>query len=42
MNPLFTGDLTGEQWAQLGTSVGLWVVLPIVVGMRILRRAEVK
>ena len=36
------GSLTGEQWAQLGTSVGLWVALPVAVGMWLLRRAEVK
>ena len=42
MQPLFGGDLTGEQWAQLGTSVAVWVVLPLVVGILLLRRAEVK
>jgi hypothetical protein len=42
MEPLFTGSLTGEQWAQLGTSVGFWVVLPLAVGMWWITRAEVK
>ena len=42
MNPLFTGSLTGEQWGQLGTSLGVWVALPVLVGLLILRRAEVK
>lgn len=43
MNPLFMGSsLTGEQWAQLGTSVGVWVALPLVIGMWRLTRAEVK
>jgi ABC-2 type transport system permease protein len=42
MEPLFTGSLTGEQWAQLGASVGVWVVLPLTVGMWLLTRAEVK
>ena len=42
MEPLFTGSLTGEQWAQLGTSVSVWVVLPLVVGMWWITRAEVK
>ncbi len=42
-NALFTVEsMTGEQWAQLGTSVGLWVALPVAVGMLLLRRAEVK
>ncbi len=43
MNPLFLGkSLTGEQWAQLGTSVGVWVLLPLAIGMWRLSRAEVK
>lgn len=42
MEPLFTGSLTGEQWAQLGTSVSVWVVLPLAVGIWRLSRAEVK
>lgn len=42
MEPLFGGSLTGEQWAQLGTSVAVWVLLPLTVGMWLLTRAEVK
>ena len=42
MDPLFTGSLTGEQWAQLGTAVGVWVLLPLTLGMWRLTRAEVK
>ncbi|WP_347352994.1 ABC transporter permease [Intrasporangium sp.] len=43
MEPLFMGAaLTGQQWAQLGTAVGVWVLLPLVVGMWRLSRAEVK
>ncbi len=42
MQPLFGGSLTGEEWAQLGTSTAVWVVLPLVVGVALLRRAEVK
>ena len=42
MQPLFEGSLTGEQWAQLGTSVALWVVAPLAVGIWRLTRAEVK
>ncbi|HEX5969480.1 MAG TPA: ABC transporter permease subunit [Intrasporangium sp.] len=43
MNALFTVEsMTSEQWAQLGTSVGLWVALPVAVGMWLLHRAEVK
>jgi ABC-2 type transport system permease protein len=42
MQPLFTGSLTGEQWAHLGTSVAVWVLLPLAFGMWRLSRAEVK
>ena len=42
MNPLFEGSLTAAQWAHLGTSVAVWVVAPLAVGMWRLTRAEVK
>lgn len=42
MGALFEPNITGEQWAQLGVSTTVWVVLPLVVGMALLRRAEVK
>ena len=42
MQPLFEGSLTGEQWAHLGTSVAVWVVLPLAVGIWRLSRSEVK
>lgn len=40
--PLFNGPVTTEQWAQFGTSVAVWVVLPLVVGMWRLSRTEVR
>jgi ABC-2 type transport system permease protein len=42
--PLFRGggDLTTEQWAQSLTSTLIWVVLPLVVGLIRVARAEVK
>ena len=41
--PLFDGtDLTGEQWAQLATGTLIWVVLPFVLGLWRVLRAEVK
>jgi ABC-2 type transport system permease protein len=42
--PLFRGggNLTGEQWAQSVTSTLIWVVLPLVVGLVRVLRAEVK
>jgi ABC-2 type transport system permease protein len=42
MNPLFQGSLTGAQWAHLGTSVAVWVIAPLAVGIWRLTRAEVK
>ena len=42
MQPLFEGSLTGEQWAHLGTSVAVWVLLPLAFGIWRLTRAEVK
>ena len=36
------GDLSGEEWAQLGTYVGLWMVLPMLIGLWRVMRAEVK
>jgi ABC-type transport system involved in multi-copper enzyme maturation permease subunit len=42
MSPLSTGTLTGEQWAQLGTCVAVWVVVPLLIGSVLLNRSEVK
>ncbi|MBC2934028.1 ABC transporter permease [Nocardioides sp. zg-1228] len=40
--PLLSGDITARDWAQLGTGVGVWVLLPLAVGTwRVLAR-EVK
>ena len=40
--PLFAGEMAGQDWAQLGTGVGVWVLLPLAVGTwRVLTR-EVK
>ncbi len=39
---LFDADLTGEQWAQLGISGLMWLVAPLVVGLALVMRSEVK
>lgn len=39
---LFDGVPTGEQWAQIGTSSLIWLVLPLAVGLRMVFRSEVK
>ncbi len=41
--PLFSGEnLSGEQWAQVATSMLIWVVLPFLAGLVRVLRAEVK
>ena len=41
--PLFMGaNLTGEQWAQIAVGTALWVVLPFLVGVVRVLRAELK
>lgn len=42
-SPLFEqGSLTGEEWAQLGVTSLIWVVLPLVLGAWRMLRAELK
>jgi ABC-2 type transport system permease protein len=40
--PLFEGGLSGEQWQQLAVSGTLWFLIPLAVGLVVVRRAEVK
>ena len=39
---LFAGTLTGEQWANLAVTATIWLVLPAVLGLRLVMRSEVK
>jgi hypothetical protein len=39
---LFQGGFTGQQWAQLGVTTLVWLVVPLAVGVRSLIRSEVK
>jgi ABC-2 type transport system permease protein len=39
---LFDGALTSEEWAHLGVSGLVWLVLPMAVGLWLVLRAEVK
>lgn len=41
-NPLIQGSLTGEEWGHLVVSGLLWLVLPLLVGLWRVLRAEVK
>jgi len=40
--PLFEGSVSGQQWAHLAVAGGLWFLLPMAVGLLVVRRAEVK
>ena len=39
---LFNGTLTGEQWAQLGVTGVIWLLVPLTVGVWMVLRSEVK
>ena len=39
---LYDTTMTGEYWAQLGVSSLIWLVLPMAIGLMLLRRSEVK
>jgi ABC-type transport system involved in multi-copper enzyme maturation permease subunit len=40
--PLFEGEVTGEQWAQIGVSGMIWLVIPMAIGIWVVLRSEVK
>jgi ABC-2 type transport system permease protein len=42
LEPMLDGRLTGTEWAQLGTSLGVWVGLVLLIGLWRLRRTELK
>lgn len=39
---LFDQVMTGERWAQLATAGAIWLLVPLVLGVLLLRRSEVK
>jgi ABC-2 type transport system permease protein len=39
---LFDSSLSGQEWAQLGVTSVLWIVLPLLIGTRLVLRSEVK
>jgi ABC-2 type transport system permease protein len=39
---LFEGDLTSAEWAHLGVTGLIWLVIPMAVGLRMVLRSEVK
>lgn len=39
---LYGGEMTGEEWAQLGVATTIWMLIPLAIGLRALMRAEIK
>jgi len=39
---LFEGSLTSDQWAHLATAATIWLVLPALIALRMVRRSEVR
>jgi ABC-2 type transport system permease protein len=39
---VFDKSLTGEQWANIGVTGIVWLVVPLLIGLRLVMRAEVK
>lgn len=39
---LFDGTISGVQWARLAVATTMWLVLPAVLGLRLVARSEVK
>ena len=40
--PLFDGSLTSAQWQHLAVSGFIWFLVPLAIGLAVVRRAEVK
>lgn len=39
---LFDSTLTSEQWTQLGVTTLIWIVVPFLVGLRLVLKSEIK
>ena len=39
---LYDGEMSGDHWAELAGATTLWLVLPLLVGIFMMRRSEVK
>lgn len=39
---LFAGSVTAEEWAQIGTSGILWLIIPMTIGVMTVMKSEVK
>ena len=36
------GELSAEQWAHIGVTTSTWLAVPLLIGLRLVMRAEVK
>ncbi|MEZ0578739.1 ABC transporter permease [Nocardioides sp. MH1] len=39
---LFDTSLSGQEWLQLGLTTAIWIALPLLIGLRLVLRSEVK
>ncbi|GGR61845.1 ABC-type transport system involved in multi-copper enzyme maturation permease subunit [Nocardioides luteus] len=39
---LFDSGMTGEAWAQLGVTSLIWLIVPLLIGLRLTMRSEIK
>jgi hypothetical protein len=39
---MFTGSVTAEQWANIGVTGVIWLLVPLGIGLRLVARSEVK
>ncbi len=39
---LFNGEMAARDWAHIATASGIWLVLPLAIGLTLLMRSEVK
>jgi ABC-2 type transport system permease protein len=39
---LFNGDMAAKDWAHIASATAIWLILPLLVGLRLLLRSEVK
>jgi len=39
---LFEGTLTAEQWANVAVTASTWILLPAILGLRLVMKSEVK
>lgn len=42
VGPLYDGEISGTEWAQLAVAGSIWLLLPLAVGLYLVRRSEVK